>query len=79
VTLSTRLWIETTLAAASSFLSVLTLVSREWIEAVFRVDPDQHSGALEWAIVAALVITTVVFGLLARSEWRRVEGCHDRA
>jgi hypothetical protein len=34
---------------------VLTFAWRDWIEAIFRVDPDRHSGALEWAIVAVLL------------------------
>ena len=64
------LWIETGLAALSAFLFVLTLFVPDWIEAVFRVDPDQHSGSLEVAIVAALAVLTVASSMLARREWR---------
>ena len=63
-----RFWIEAGLAVASNFLLLLTLVNSEWIEASFRVDPDGGSGSLEWLIVAALLATTVAFGLLARAE-----------
>ena len=65
-----RFWIEAALAVVSATLLLVTLVWREWIEAVFRVDPDRSSGALEWAIVAALCLTTLAFGALARSDWR---------
>jgi len=66
-----RFWIETALALASAALFVVTLVWKDWIEIVFRVDPDAGSGALEWAIVAVAVCSTFVFAALARSEWRR--------
>jgi hypothetical protein len=64
-------WIETGLAALSAVLLVLTLAVPDWIEAVFHVDPDRHSGSLEAAIVAAFAATTVVSSVLARREWRR--------
>ena len=69
----TRVRIEATLAVLTLLLLVVTLLSREWIELLFGVDPDGGSGALEWAIVAALSFATVIFGVLARVEWRRLE------
>jgi hypothetical protein len=66
-----RFWVETALAGATAFLALLTLVSKEWIEIVFRVDPDHGSGELEWLIVAAMVVATVTFAVLARLEYRR--------
>jgi hypothetical protein len=67
----TRFWIEAGLGLASALLLVLTLVTREWIELIFRVDPDGGSGALEGLIVGVLVLLTLVFGALARRERRR--------
>jgi hypothetical protein len=69
--LRTRFWIESALAGASAFLFALTLVWKDWIEAIFGVDPDHSSGGLEWAIVAVLVVVTLVATLLARAERRR--------
>lgn len=69
--LRTRFWVEAVLAGVSGFLFVLTLVWRDWIETVFRVDPDHHSGSLEWAIVAVLLVVTLVAMLLARAERKR--------
>jgi hypothetical protein len=66
-----RFTIEAGFGALSAILFVLTLIVPDWIEAVFRVDPDQHSGSLEWVIVAVLMVTTVVSSLFARREWRR--------
>ena len=48
-----------------------TLLWKDWIEIVFDIDPDAGSGALEWAIVAVTLVSTVLFLVLARSEWRR--------
>jgi hypothetical protein len=68
-----RLWFypEAMLGTITGVLLVVTLFSRDWIEAVFRVDPDQGSGALEWGIVAGLLVVTLAMTLLARYEWRR--------
>jgi hypothetical protein len=71
--LMVRFWIESTLAAASAFLAVLTLVWPDWIEGIFGVDPDGGSGALEWAIVAALMSTALVATMLARADLRRAQ------
>jgi len=70
-TLRNRFWVETVLGSAAAILAVVTVFTREWIEVLFGVDPDGGSGALEWAIVAVLAGSAIVFGLLARSELRR--------
>ena len=67
--LKVRFCIEAGLAALSGFLCLLTLVWRDWIEAVFGVDPDHHSGSLEWAIVATLLGVAAVSSILALAEW----------
>ena len=64
-------WIEVALATFSAGLAILTVITREWIEVLFGVDPGQGSGALEWAIVAALFITSIVLALVARWERKR--------
>jgi hypothetical protein len=50
---------------------VITLVQRDWIETVFGIDPDNHSGALEWLIIGGLLIVTITLFTLASYEWRR--------
>jgi len=66
-----RFWVEAGVSLASGFLLVLTYFVPDWIEAVFRFDPDRHSGSWEWALNAALLATVVAAGVLARIEWRR--------
>jgi hypothetical protein len=69
--LRNRFWVETGLGALTAILTVVTLISHEWIEIVFGVDPDRGSGLLEWGIVVALAAATLLFSLLARAEWRQ--------
>ncbi len=66
-----RFWIETGLSLASLVFLVLTVAWKDWIEIVFRVDPDHASGLLEWAIVAGAAVLTLTFAAFARAEWRR--------
>ena len=64
-------WTMAGLACASLLLLLMTLVWTEWIEIVFRSDPDRGSGRAEWLIVALASAATVVFAVCARIEWRQ--------
>lgn len=65
-----RFWLESIMATITGILFVITIVWRDWIEIVFRVDPDRGSGSLEWMIVGVLFVVTVALFALARREWR---------
>ncbi len=71
--LSWRFWLETVIACMTTLLFVITLVQRDWIEVVLGVDPDNHNGALEWLIVGALFVVTILLFTLASYEWRRAK------
>ena len=64
-------WVEAVLSACGGVLAILTLVRREWIETLFRIDPDQGSGSLEWIVVVALLVIAVGAGARAGREWRQ--------
>lgn len=68
-----RFWLEAVAAAIAAVLMLLTLITREWIELVFGVDPDGGSGALEWFIVAAFLVLSISLSLMARREWRTIQ------
>jgi hypothetical protein len=65
------MWIEAGLAVATGVLTAVTVVSREWIEFFFGVDPDHGNGIMEWEVVAALAVSTIGFTVAARAQWRR--------
>jgi hypothetical protein len=63
-------WVEVALALAAGVAALLTLLWKDWIELVFGVDPDRHSGSLEWLVASALLAAAVGLSLAARREWR---------
>jgi hypothetical protein len=67
-----RFWVEAGLAALSGFLAILTLFTRDWIEALTGFDPDNHNGSFEWMIVAMLLFVCILFSIAARAYWRRL-------
>jgi hypothetical protein len=66
-----RFWVEFGLAIFAALLFVLTLITREWVEIIFRVDPDGGSGALEWALALGVGTVAVASGVVAWLEYRR--------
>jgi hypothetical protein len=66
-----RFWLETGIAIITGILFVITLIRNDWIEIVFRVDPDNNNGTFEWLIVGALLLVTITIFILASYEWRR--------
>jgi hypothetical protein len=68
-------WLYLTLATISAALFVVTLAWHDWIEIVFKIDPDHGNGWLEWLIVAVAFGFAVGFSIRVRLEWRR--DAHD--
>jgi len=71
-----RFWLEIALATITGLLSVITLFWNDWIELVFRVDPDSGNGTLEQLIVGILFAVTVVLFAMARIEWHHIRLAH---
>jgi hypothetical protein len=70
--LRVRFWVEAGLAALCALLAILTLFTRDWIEALTGFDPDNHNGSFEWMIVAALALVCILLSIAARADWRRL-------
>jgi hypothetical protein len=68
-----RFWVESILGFITGIMAAVTLVWHDWIEVIFRVDIDKHSGSGEWLVVLILVLVTVTLAVAARFEWRRTK------
>ena len=66
-----RFWVEMALTAISIALLVVTLAWREWIEIVFKVEPDHGSGTLGWVVVVGALVFAVTFSISAGRGWGR--------
>jgi len=55
----------------SSLMAIVTIAWPEWIELVFRTDPDHGSGALEVLITGLLIAIAVASALSVRAQIRR--------
>ena len=66
-------WLKSICGSVTGIVAVITLFWHDWIEVVFRIDPDRGNGSAEWLIVFALVLVTVTLAWGARREWRRAE------
>ena len=66
-----RFWLESICGSVMGMLAAITLFWHDWIEAVFRINPDSSDGSAEWLIVLVLIPVTVALAVGARREWRR--------
>jgi hypothetical protein len=66
-----RFWLQSLLGSITGILAVVTLFWHDWIEAVFRVDPDKANGSAEWLVVFVLIVVTATLAVGAHIEWRR--------
>lgn len=69
--LPARVRVEVVLAAASAALGLVTLVWKDWIEVVLRVDPDHGDGTVEWWVVTTLLVVAAALFALSRWEIQR--------
>jgi hypothetical protein len=67
-----RIKLELSLAFAVTMLGIVTIRWRDWIESVFRFDPDHHNGSLEWALIVGLFALATGLTWAAHYERRRL-------
>src|SRR5262249_61826523 len=66
-----RFWLEAGLGVITTVLFVVTVVTPDWIEQVFGLDPDGGNGSVERLIVGGLAAVTVAVYSFSLWEWRR--------
>jgi hypothetical protein len=64
-------YVEAGAGVITTALFLATLVYPDWIEALFRIDPDNASGWLERLVVGGLLVMMIAMLSLARREWRK--------
>lgn len=69
--LPARFWFEAITGVIGLALFVLTLFTREWIEALTGWDPDGGNGSLELAFAFALLAVSAASMLAARRDYQR--------
>jgi hypothetical protein len=74
--LQAHFWVEGVLALVSASLALATLVWRDWLEIVFRIDPDRHSGTAEWAVAVVCATIALACAALARRSFLRTRMAH---
>jgi hypothetical protein len=55
----------------SSVMAIITIAWPDWIELVFRTDPDHGSGALEVLIAGLLIAVAVASAVAVRTQISR--------
>jgi hypothetical protein len=68
-----QFWAAVVVGGISAVIAVVTVISHEWIEFVFGVEPDNGNGSLEWAIVIVTALIALTCLGWARVEWRRTQ------
>jgi hypothetical protein len=63
-------WVESVTAMITGLLGLVTLLWHDWIEVVFKIDPDHGNGSVELWLVAVVLVVAVVSGSAARRTWR---------
>jgi hypothetical protein len=66
-----RFWVEIGLGSLSTFLLGLTLVTPDWIERLFALEPDGGDGSAEWGWALALSAATLILFIDAGRVWWR--------
>jgi hypothetical protein len=59
-------------ALLAASLGGLTLVRRDWIEAILRIDPDHGAGDVEAVLAILCFVATTVLSIQAARGWRKV-------
>ena len=69
--LPARFWFEAITGTVGLVLFIVTLFSREWIEALTGWDPDNGNGSLEVLIAVGLLAISATSIFFARRDYRR--------
>lgn len=66
-----RVVVEASLALVTTVATALSILSPQWIEGLFGVEPDGGSGSAEWEVVSLLAALCVLAWSVAGRDYRR--------
>jgi hypothetical protein len=66
-----RFWLEIAFVVVALVLWIATLAWPDWIELVFKIDPDQSGGSIERIISILMPAIGAFWLILSGLEWRR--------
>lgn len=64
--------VESTIAVICAALAFLSALWPDWIESLIGLAPDGGDGSAEWGVVVAFGLASLVSGVLARLQRRRL-------
>jgi hypothetical protein len=70
-TIRARFLVEAALGSLALVVLVVTLIWRDWIEALFRIDPDAGSGSVERFVALGCGASALILAAVSSREWRR--------
>jgi hypothetical protein len=62
--------VEYVLASIFAVLGLVTAVVPDWIEAVFKVNPDAGNGGIEWIVVTVFGVLALVAAVYGWRDYR---------
>lgn len=62
-------WLRIVVPSIVTVTALVTALRCDWIERTFGIDPDHHSGSIEWELIIAVFLAGMFFASLVPRGW----------